>query len=85
MVAAGFGVVALSWYGIRRGQRWAAATAVAIPVVFLAQSPPVHRTAGFSYDAIAHLGPGIMWLPALFVGGVVAFLGLGQVGGPDGP
>lgn len=76
MGAAGIAMVALAWYGVRRGQRWAWATAVAIPVVFLAHSLPVHRTAGFSFDALAHLGPGLLWLPALLAGAVLAYHGL---------
>lgn len=76
MVAAGVAMAALSWFGVRRGQRWALATTVAIPVVFLTHSLPVHGTAGFTYDALLHLGPGLVWLPALLVGGVLAALGL---------
>lgn len=81
MVAAGVGVIALAWFGIRRGRRWAWATAVAVPVLFLVHSLPVHRTAGFSFDAVAHLGPGLVWLPALIVGAVVAAHGLRTVEG----
>lgn len=76
MVAAGIAVVALAWFGVRRGQRWALATAVAVPVVFLAHSLPIHQTAAFPFDALLHLGPGAAWLPALVVGGVLAHRGL---------
>lgn len=76
MGAAGIAMVVLAWYGIRRGQRWAWATAIAIPTVFLAHSLPVHQTAGFSFDAIAHLGPGLVWVPALVVGALLAYRGL---------
>ena len=76
MVALGLGIVALSWFGVRRGQRWALATVVSLPVVFLAHSLPVHGTAEFTYDALLHLGPGAVWLPALLVGAALAFLGL---------
>ena len=76
MGAAGIAMIALAWYGVRRGQRWAWATAVAVPVVFLAHSLPVHQTAGFSFDALAHLGPGLLWLPALIAGAVLAHHGL---------
>lgn len=84
LVAVGLGLVALSWYGIRRGQRWAWATAMALPVVFLAHSLPVHQTAAFSFDALRHLGPGAVWLPALFLGGILAYRGLRSTAGRDG-
>lgn len=76
MVAAGIAMIALAWYGIRRGQWWAWATAVALPIVFLAHSLPIHQTAGFSFDAVLHLGPGVIWLPALIAGTVLAYQGL---------
>ena len=83
MVAVGVAVIALAWFGVRRGQRWAWATAVALPAVFLVHSLPVHGTAGFTYDALAHLGPGIVWLPALLLGAVLADRGLRSIDGPS--
>lgn len=76
MLAAGIAMIAIAWYGIRRGHHWALGTAVAIPVVFLAHSLPVHGTAQFSFDALVHLGPGIVWLPALIFGSILAYVGL---------
>lgn len=76
MVAAGLAMAALAWFGVRRGERWALATTVAIPVVFLAHSLPVHGSAGFTYDALSHLGPGLLWVPALLAGAVLAAVGL---------
>lgn len=76
MVAAGIAMVALAWFGVRRGQQWALGTTVAIPVVFLVHSLPVHQTAGFSFNAVTHLGPGAVWLPLLFAGAVLAAQGL---------
>ena len=76
MVALGLAVGASAWFGVRRGQRWAWASAVAAPLVFLAHSVPVHSGAGFSYDALSHLGPGLIWLPALLVGAALSHLGL---------
>lgn len=84
MVSAGIAMVALAWFGIRRGQRWAFGTAISIPVIFLAHSLPVHGTAQFSYDAIVHLGPGIVWLPALVIGSLMAFHGLRVENGARG-
>lgn len=79
MGAAGIAMIALAWYGVRRGQQWAWATAIAIPVVFLVQSLPIHQTASFSFDALTHLGPGLVWLPALLVGAGLAYHGLRSV------
>lgn len=79
MVALGIGMVALAWYGVRQGQRWAWATVITLPVVFLVHSLPIHQTADFSFDALLHLGPGAVWLPALIAGAVLAYRGLGAV------
>lgn len=76
MAALGVGVIALSWFGVRRGQRWALATAVSLPVIFVAHSLPVHRVAGFSFDPVLHLGPGAVWLPALILGAALATPGV---------
>ncbi len=76
MVAAGVAIVALAWYGIRRGHRWALGTTVVIPVVFLAHSLQIHQTAQFSFDALVHLGPGLIWLPALIGGSVLSYRAL---------
>lgn len=84
LAAAGIAVVALAWFGVRRGQRWALGTAVTIPVVFLAHSIPVHQTAGFSFDALTHLGPGLVWLPAVLAGAILAARGLRSVDGRAG-
>lgn len=79
MVAAGLGVIALAWFGVRRGRRWALATSIAVPLVFLAHSLPIHRTAHFSFDALVHLGPGALWLPALVAGAILSYHGLRSV------
>lgn len=84
MAASGIAMVALAWYGVRRGKRWALATAVTIPVVFLAHSLPVHQTADFSFDALAHMGPGFLWVPALLVGSVLAYAGMRTEGASAG-
>lgn len=75
LIAVGIGVATLACYGIRRGHRWALATAVALPAVFLAHSIPIHRTAEFSFHPVAHLGPGAVWLPLLLTGAILAALG----------
>jgi len=79
LVAGGIAVAALAVFGVRRGKPWALGTAVAIPVVFLAFSLPVHGAVAFDYDTLAHLGPGALWAPAALVGGVLAALGMREV------
>ena len=54
IAAAGIAVAALSWYGVRRGERWAWVTAVVVPVLGLAVALPAHYPWGF--DTIGHLG-----------------------------
>lgn len=83
LVAVGVAVAALAWFGVRSGQRWALWTTVALPVVFLAHSLPIHQTAAFSFDALFHLGPGLLWLPALVVGAVLAGRGLREIEGRE--
>lgn len=81
LIALGIGMVALAWFGVRRGQRWAWGTVISLPAVFLLHSLPIHETADFSFDALVHLGPGLVWLPALVVGAILALLGLKSVEG----
>ena len=54
IAAAGIAVAALAWYGVRRGEFWAWATAVAVPVLGLAVALPAHYPWGF--DTLGHLG-----------------------------
>ena len=54
IAAAGLAVVALSWYGVRRGQLWAWVAAVATPVLGLAVALPAHYPSDL--DTAGHLG-----------------------------
>ncbi len=76
MVPVGIAMVVLAWYGVRRGQRWAFATTLVLPVVFLAFSLPMHFTSGFSYHALTHIGPAGVGAPILGVGAVLSYRGL---------
>jgi hypothetical protein len=74
IAASGLAVIALAWFGVRRGQFWAWATAVAVPVLGLAVALPAHYPNHF--DTLGHLGL-IYADTALFVAGaVVALVGL---------
>jgi hypothetical protein len=54
IAATGLAVAALSWFGVRRGQRWAWVTAVAAPVLGLVVALPAHYPNNF--DTLGHLG-----------------------------
>ena len=57
IAATGIAVVALSWYGVRRGEWWAWIAAVVSPVVRLAVALPYHYTGTFELNWVTHLGP----------------------------
>jgi hypothetical protein len=74
IAASGLAVIALAWFGVRRGQFWAWAAAVAVPVLGLAVALPAHYPNDF--DTLGHLGL-IYADTVLFVAGaVVALVGL---------
>jgi hypothetical protein len=74
VAASGLAVIALAWFGVRRGQFWAWVTAVAVPVLALAVALPAHYPNHL--DTLGHLG--LIYADTLLfvVGAVVAFLGL---------
>ena len=75
IVALGVVVIALAWYGIRRGERWALLAAFVGPVIAVGIAVPLHFPYGIA--TIGHLG--LIYLDALVlvVGTVLAYLGLG--------
>lgn len=75
MIAAGLGVTAIAWFGIRRGDRWALGAALMVPLVFAGFTLPVHQTVRFDFDFLLHLGPAAIGLPLLLAGGFLAALG----------
>ena len=79
IAAAGLAVIALAWFGVRRGQLWAWVTAVAVPVLALAVALPAHYPNHL--DTFGHLG--LIYADTLLfvVGAVVAFLGLREQSG----
>jgi hypothetical protein len=74
IIALGVVVIALAWYGIRRGERWALLTAFLGPVIAVAVALPLHFPYGIG--TIGHLG--LIYLDALIllVGTVLAYVGL---------
>ena len=74
IAATGLAVASLSWYGVRKGERWAFVTAVIVPVVGLAVALPAHYPWGLA--TLGHLG--LIYLAvAVFLAGVVtAYIGM---------
>ncbi|MPZ74451.1 MAG: hypothetical protein GEU74_14710 [Nitriliruptorales bacterium] len=71
IAATGLAVAALSWFGVRRGEFWAWATAVATPVLALAVALPAHYPNNF--DTLGHLGL-VYAATAIFVVGALVSL-----------
>lgn len=74
IIALGVAVIALAYYGIRNGARWALWTAFLSPVIAVAVALPLHFPYGIA--TIGHLG--LIYLDALIlvVGTVLAYVGL---------
>ncbi len=74
IAATGLAIAGLSWYGVRRGERWAFATAVTVPTVGLAVALPAHYPWGLA--TLGHLGP-VYLAVLIFLAGVgVAYSGM---------
>jgi hypothetical protein len=71
IAATGVATAALAWFGVRRGELWAYATAVAAPVLGLAVALPAHYP--YNLDTLGHLGL-IYLATAVFVVGAVLAL-----------
>lgn len=71
IAAAGLAVAALSWYGVRRSEKWAFATAVAVPVVGLGVALPAHYPWGLA--TLGHLGLIYLAVVVFLVGAALAF------------
>jgi hypothetical protein len=74
IIALGVVVMALAWYGISKGERWALWTAFLGPVIAVGVAVPLHFPYGIA--TIGHLG--LIYLDALIlvVGTVLASAGL---------
>ncbi len=74
IAATGLAIAGLSWYGVRRGERWAFTTAVIVPVAGLAVALPAHYPWGLA--TLGHLGPVYAAAFVFLAGAVAAFSGL---------
>ena len=70
IIALGVAVVALAWFGIRTGQKWALWTAFLMPVIALLISLPLHYVYGL--DTLGHLGPIYLDVVILVAGTVMS-------------
>ena len=76
LAVVGIAIIALAWYGIQEGHRWALMTTLLIAVIALVTNFVVHFDPGFGYDWFVHVGPSIL-VTVLVLGGVVwAYQGL---------
>lgn len=75
-VALGVLGVTVSWYGVRRGQRWAWAAAVVALLVGVAVGVPMHYAGSFHVDQVRHLGPSYLALGVFAVGALLSYRGL---------
>ncbi|MBW3620529.1 MAG: hypothetical protein KY461_09805 [Actinobacteria bacterium] len=70
IAATGVAVAALSWFGVRRGERWAWLAAVAAPVLALGVALPAHYPNGF--DTLGHLGLIYLATSVFVIGALIA-------------
>src|SRR5512138_251810 len=71
IVALGVAVIALAWFGIRRGESWAVWTAFLAPVMAIGIGVPLHFPYGFA--TLGHLGPIYLDAAILLVGTVLSY------------
>jgi hypothetical protein len=71
IIALGVAVVALAWFGIRTGQKWALWTAFITPVIALVISLPLHYVYGL--DTLGHLGPIYLDVIILIAGTLISY------------
>jgi hypothetical protein len=76
LIALGAALIALGWYGIRDGHRWAVGTSLAIALVALATNFLVHYHPGFGYDWAIHIAPSVLVTLLVLIGGARASQGL---------
>jgi hypothetical protein len=71
IIALGVAVIALAWFGIRTGQKWALWTAFITPVIGVAIALPLHFV--YAIGTLGHLG--LIYLDAviLLVGTVLSY------------
>jgi hypothetical protein len=79
LVALGITLIALGWYGVQRGYRWAVTTSLGIALIALVTNGLVHYHPGFGYDWVIHIAPSLLVTFLVLVGGVRAYQGLQSI------
>jgi hypothetical protein len=79
LVALGITLIALGWYGVQRGYRWAVTTSLGIALIALVTNVLVHYHPGFGYDWVIHIAPSLLVTFLVLVGGVRAYQGLQSI------
>lgn len=74
IIANGMMLIALAWFGVRRGQRWALWTALLSYVVGLVVGLPIHYVYGLA--TLVHVGPFYLVTALVLVGSGLAYSGL---------
>ena len=74
IAATGLAIACLSWYGVRRGERWAFTAAVIVPTVGLAVALPAHYPWGLA--TLGHLGPVYLAVLIFVTGAGLAYSGM---------
>ena len=74
IAATGLAIAALSWFGVRRGERWAFAATVTVTAVSLAVSLPAHYPWGLA--TLGHLGPVYLAVLIFLAGAAMAYSGM---------
>lgn len=70
MIGLGVAIIALAWYGIRRGEHWALWTAFGSSAISLAIGLPMHYPFGLA--TLGHLGPIYVNMVLLAAGTIVS-------------
>jgi hypothetical protein len=76
LVALGITLIALGWYGVQRGYRWAVTTSLGVALIALVTNGLVHYQPGFGYDWVSHIAPSLLITVVVLVGGVQAYQGV---------
>lgn len=74
IAATGLAIAGLSWYGVRRGERWTFATVLIVTTVGLAVALPAHYPWGLA--TLGHLGPVYLAVLILLAGVGAAYSGM---------
>ena len=76
IAATAVAVMALCWFGVRRGDWRAWLAAMIAPVIGLIAALPMHYIGAFDHNWVTHIGPIYLGTVIFVVGGLMALSGL---------